>query len=97
MSRCRAAVKRPTRTRPDRDPSTRPNHDGPLRRLPDGLAFSQRRSFEFRPDGTARVEAGSATPEWAVIPAGGLVLSVTNGTATRSITVNGMGRVQIVL
>jgi type II secretion system protein H len=80
---------------PDRDPSTRPNHDGPLKRLPRGLTFSVVRSIEFRPDGTARVDGGSASAEWATIPAGGLSISLTNGTSSRSITINGLGRVQL--
>lgn len=80
---------------PDRDPGTRPNHDGPLKRLPRGLTFSVVRSIEFRPDGTARVDGGTASGEWATIPAGGLPISLTNGISTRSITINGLGRVQL--
>jgi prepilin-type N-terminal cleavage/methylation domain-containing protein len=80
----------------DSDPSTRPNHDGPLRRLATGVAFSAIQSIEFWPDGTARSSDGSGTGSWATIPADGTTLVLTNGTVTRSIAVNGMGRVQVI-
>jgi prepilin-type N-terminal cleavage/methylation domain-containing protein len=79
----------------DQDPTTRPNHDGPLRRLPTGVAMGATWSMEFWPDGTARTASGDGTGTWAVIPAGGAAVSVTNGTLSRAIAVNSMGRVQL--
>src|SRR5688572_13269848 len=35
----------------DREPLTRPNHDGPLRRLSDKVTFGAAKNLEFWPDG----------------------------------------------
>jgi type II secretory pathway pseudopilin PulG len=85
----------------DRDPATRPNLDGPVRRLDPKLAFGAVRSIEFWPDGSAHVDTG--TTPWALLPVEGTAWTVTHsssgygGTYTRTatLTVNGIGKIQL--
>jgi prepilin-type N-terminal cleavage/methylation domain-containing protein len=79
----------------DNDPLTRPNLDGPLHRLPAGLEITGVGGIEFRPDGTARSDAAGGTIAWQDIPTDGVSATVTKGELSRSIAVNGMGRVFI--
>lgn len=78
----------------DNDPLTRPNLDGPLRRLPPGVSFDGAQTVEFWPNGTARVDAGSGTP-WPKIRAAGTAISLTKGAETLSIEVNGRGKIHL--
>lgn len=72
----------------DNDPQTRPNFDGPVRQLKDGITMTTKR-FEFKPDGTAMEMVGNTpTPiatEVAVV--------ITQGTKTKTVTVNALGKV----
>lgn len=72
---------------------SRPNHDGPVRYLRAGVSFVSSQTIEFWPDGTAHTDAGTGTP-WPRIT-GVVALSVQYKTSSRSITVNGVGKVQI--
>jgi prepilin-type N-terminal cleavage/methylation domain-containing protein len=80
----------------DQDPLTRPNHDGPLHWLPNGVTMGGVGGIEFRPDGTARSDAAGGTVTWMDIPVTGVSATVTKSTLSRTITINGMGRVHIV-
>jgi prepilin-type N-terminal cleavage/methylation domain-containing protein len=80
----------------DDDPLTRPNLDGPLHSVAQGITFSGASGIEFRPDGTARSDAFGGSITWADIPVGGVTATLTKTSRTRSITVNGMGRVFII-
>ena len=73
----------------DQNPFTRPNLDGPLRRLmPNTTMTSQ--VIEFRPNGRAfEVFGGVPTP----IP-GQAMITLTRNMKTRTVTINGIGRVQ---
>jgi prepilin-type N-terminal cleavage/methylation domain-containing protein len=75
---------------PDQDPFTRPNHDGPLRRLTMQTTVSTQ-VVEFRPNGTAFQVVGGAP---TTIP-GELMITVTRRLRTRTVIVNGMGRVSL--
>lgn len=77
----------------DRDALTRPNNDGPLRRLPQGVSFGSVQTIEFWPNGTAHASTGGSNP-WPVIPVAGVSVSVAKGTASQAITVNGLGKIQ---
>jgi prepilin-type N-terminal cleavage/methylation domain-containing protein len=81
---------------PDEDPLTRPNHDGPLHWLPVGVTMGGVGGIEFRPDGTARSDAAGGTVNWTDIGTAGVSATVTKGATSRSIIINGMGRVHIV-
>jgi len=81
---------------PDQDPLTRPNHDGPLHWLPNGVTMGGVGGIEFRPDGTARSDASGGSIAWADIPVGGVSATVTRNALSRTVTINGMGRVHII-
>jgi len=80
----------------DQDPLTRPNHDGPLHWLPNGVTMGGVGGIEFRPDGTARSDAAGGTVAWADIGVTGVSATVTKNSLSRTITINGMGRVFII-
>ena len=80
----------------DRNPLTRPNNDGPLRQLPTGVTFSGSASptLEFWPDGTVHKQAAAENP-WSVLPTTGTAITVTKGSTTKSVTINGLGKIQL--
>jgi prepilin-type N-terminal cleavage/methylation domain-containing protein len=73
---------------------TRPNHDGPVRLLGTDVSFAASQTVEFWPDGTAHADAGSGNP-WPPIAASGVTVTVRHKNTDKSITVNGVGKVQI--
>ena len=75
---------------PDDDLATRPNYDGPVRVLPAETALTDA-VLEFHPDGTAyRVVAG--VPQVMSAP---VTLTVTRRSVSRTVTINGLGKVQL--
>ena len=80
---------------PDNNPITRPNTDGPLRRLAAQVSFTTVTTIEFWPDGTAHTNTGGTNP-WPPIAAAGTNIVLTRGGKTRSILVNGIGKIQLV-
>jgi type II secretory pathway pseudopilin PulG len=78
----------------DSDPLTRPNLDGPLRRLPEGVTFVSAQTVEFWPDGTAHASSGGDAP-WPKIAADGVAVSITKDSETRAVEVNGRGKIRI--
>ena len=79
----------------DNNPLTRPNHDGPIRRLPTGITFSAANTLEFWPDGTVHQSNGATLP-WPVVPAAGTSITLAKGAVTKRIDVNGVGKVTLV-
>jgi Tfp pilus assembly protein FimT len=79
----------------DTDPSTRPNHDGPVRHLPDGISFGGAPTLEFWPDGTVHKQVAAEKP-WTQLPTTGASVAVKKGTSVKTITVNGLGKIQLV-
>jgi len=79
----------------DNNPLTRPNHDGPMRRLPPGITFSAANTLEFWPDGTVHQQNGATLP-WPVIPAAGTSVTLAKGAVTKRIDVNGVGKITLV-
>jgi prepilin-type N-terminal cleavage/methylation domain-containing protein len=79
---------------PDGDPMTLPNLDGPVRMLHPALSFGASQTLEFRPGGTVHASTGG-TGAWPEVPTGGTAITVTKGSTTRSITVNGIGKIQL--
>lgn len=74
----------------DRNPATRPNFDGPIRFLDSRLTVAGS-DLEFAPDGTTR-QLVTGTPQ----PIGTTVtMTVAKGSTTRTVIVNGLGRIQI--
>jgi len=76
----------------DADPVTRPNLDGPARRLESTVTFVASTTIEFWSDGTAHYDTGIGNP-WPLIPVAGLNISVARKGITSTITVNGLGKV----
>ena len=78
----------------DTNTLTRPNHDGPLRSLDPSVSFGSTATIEFWPDGSAHQASGTTVP-WPVIATTGAAITVTRNSVVRTITVNGLGKVQI--
>ncbi len=70
-----------------------PNQDGAVRRLRQDVSFTASQTIEFWPDGTAHVDTGTGNP-WPQIAAD-VPISMSYKATTKSITVNGVGKVQI--
>jgi prepilin-type N-terminal cleavage/methylation domain-containing protein len=79
----------------DNDPATRPNHDGPLRYLPSGVTFGASPTLEFWPNGTVHKQAAAENP-WATVDVNGTAVTVVKGTSVKTVTVNGLGKIQLV-
>jgi prepilin-type N-terminal cleavage/methylation domain-containing protein len=79
---------------PDNNPITRPNNDGPLRRLSSQVTFTTATTIEFWPDGTAHTNSGGINP-WPPIASPGTNIILTRSSKTRSILVNGIGKIQL--
>jgi prepilin-type N-terminal cleavage/methylation domain-containing protein len=80
----------------DNDPATRPNLDGPVHRLPDGVTMGGVSGIEFLPNGTARSDAPGGAITFGDIPVAGVTATATKGSASRTVIINGLGRVFIV-
>ena len=78
----------------DTNPLTRPNYDGPLQRLHSSLAFGAANDLEFWPDGSVHYKSGATNP-WPQVPTAGTAVTLTKGTLVKTITVNGLGKVQL--
>jgi hypothetical protein len=79
---------------PDRNPLTRPNNDGPLRTLDSTVTFSNVTTIEFWPDGSAHTNTGGINP-WPPIVAAGTTVTLVKGSQSKTILVNGVGKVQV--
>jgi hypothetical protein len=73
---------------------TRPNNDGPLRRLQLQASFTSFPTLEFWPDGTVHADAGAGTP-WPQVAAAGVTITVSRKGKTRSVMVNSLGKVKL--
>jgi hypothetical protein len=78
----------------DKNPMTRPNNDGPLRTLDSKVTFSNVTTIEFWPDGSAHTNTGGTNP-WPPITGAGVTITLVKGTTTKTILVNGVGKVQV--
>jgi len=79
----------------DNDPATRPNHDGPTRYLPRGVTFGSAATLEFWPNGTVHKQVAAENP-WTTVDVAGTAITVVKGTSVKSVTVNGLGKIQLV-
>lgn len=79
---------------PDNNPITRPNNDGPLRMIRDQVTITTSTTIEFWPDGTAHTNTGGINP-WPPIASPGTNIILTRGTKTKTILVNGIGKIQL--
>ncbi len=74
----------------DQNPFTRPNADGPVRRLPQDVTVSTL-DVEFRPNGTA-YQVVSGTPQAIT---GEVSVVVTRNGQSRTVTINGLGKIRL--
>ena len=74
----------------DNDAITRPNFDGPVRTLPAGATVTSS-VIEFRPDGTA-AQVVSGTAQAITTP---VTVTITRNGKSKSVTINGLGKVQL--
>jgi prepilin-type N-terminal cleavage/methylation domain-containing protein len=79
---------------PDNNPITTPNHDGPLRQIHSSVAFGATKTLEFWPDGSVHADEGTGNP-WPALPTTGTAITLTKGTTVKTITVNGVGKIQL--
>jgi Tfp pilus assembly protein FimT len=80
----------------DNEPVTRPNHDGGVRTLPSQVTFSAAPTLEFWPDGSVHKQAGSENPWLTLDATTGATIKVRKGTEEKIISVNGLGKIQLV-
>ena len=73
---------------------TRPNHDGPLRTIDPSVSFSGATTIEFWPDGSAHTNSAGTDP-WPAIAGTGTMVTLVRKSITKSILVNGVGKIQI--
>ena len=76
----------------DRNALTRPNHDGPLKEINQRVVFGAAPTIEFWPTGAAYTVNADGTS--AALPGGASSITVTKGTVTKTVTVNGLGKVE---
>jgi prepilin-type N-terminal cleavage/methylation domain-containing protein len=80
----------------DNDPVTRPNHDGAVRLLPAQVEFSAVTTLEFWPDGTVHKQVAGENPWLPLDASTGATIKVRRGTEEKMISVNGLGKIQLV-
>jgi prepilin-type N-terminal cleavage/methylation domain-containing protein len=79
----------------DNDPATRPNHDGPIRYLPRNVTFGVAPTLEFWPNGTVHKQVAAENP-WTTVNVAGTAVTLVKGTSVKTVTVNGLGKIQLV-
>lgn len=77
----------------DQSRLTRPNNDGPVRRLQQGSTFSASTTLEFWPNGSVHKDALAGNP-WPVLGAAE-TLTVSRRGKTKSIRVNALGKIEM--
>lgn len=78
----------------DLSPLSRPNRDGALRTLDSSVTFTQSTTIEFWPDGSAHTDTGGTNP-WPPIAGTGYSIILTRKGISKSIVVNGVGKIQL--
>jgi len=80
----------------DNEPVTRPNHDGAVHTLPSQVTFSAVVNLEFWPDGTVHKQVSGENPWTQLDSTNGATIKVKKGTLEKVISVNGLGKIQLV-
>jgi len=75
---------------------TKPNNDGPIRRLETNVSFSGTPlTLEFWPDGTVHYPTATPGTAGANIGTAGVTFTLTKAGKTKNIVVNGLGKIQM--
>ena len=93
-NRCDESIYPYNPTGSDASRLTRPNNDGPLRRLSPQASFTAFPTLEFWPDGSVHADAGTGNP-WPTVANTGVTITVSRKGKTRNITVNSGGKIQL--
>jgi type II secretory pathway pseudopilin PulG len=94
LGRCSETTYPYSPTGADRSRLTRPNNDGPIRRLSPGTSFSVKQTLEFWPNGTVHANTSGANP-WPIVGSTGVTLTLIRNGKSKNITVNGLGKIQM--
>jgi Tfp pilus assembly protein FimT len=92
IDRCSETTYRYSPTGADKSRLTRPNNDGPVRRLPQGTTFSTKQTLEFWPNGSVHINSGGTNP-WPIVGTAGVTITLTRKGRTKNIKVNGFGKI----
>lgn len=76
----------------DRNVLTRPNLDGPVKRIDPRVTFGAAPTIEFWPSGAAYGVNGDGTS--ALLAAGETSITLTKGTDVRTVKVNSLGKIE---
>ena len=79
----------------DQSRLTRPNNDGPIRRLAPGTTFTAKKTLEFWPNGTVHADASASPPNpWSIVGTS-VTITVTRKGKSKNLVVNGFGKIQM--
>ena len=73
---------------------TRPNNDGPVRRVQTGTTFTASQTLEFWPDGTVHTPCQALCSPGAGTRINTVTITLSRKGKTKNITVNGLGKIQ---
>ncbi len=94
LTRCSESLYPYSPTGADKSRLTRPNNDGPIRRLQQGTTFTAKKTLEFWPDGTVHNGMASQAP-WPLLTPAGVTISLTRKSKVRSLRVNSRGKIEM--
>jgi Tfp pilus assembly protein FimT len=72
---------------------TRPNNDGPIRRMYTGTTFTAKQTLEFWPDGTVHTACQAVWCDTGASKIGTVTITLARKSKTKNITVNGLGKI----
>lgn len=94
LTRCSESSYPYSPTGADKSRLTRPNNDGPVRRLYSGTTFTAKQTLEFWPNGTVHT-ACQAVCQGGPVQIGTVTLTLARKGVSKSIKVNGLGKIQM--
>jgi hypothetical protein len=94
LARCDEATYPYKPTGSDSSRLTKPNNDGAIRRLETNVTLTAAQTLEFWPDGTVHFPGGAGVAG-GNIGTVGVTITLTKGTKTKNIVVNGLGKIQM--
>ena len=93
-TRCSESAYPYSPTGADKSRLTKPNNDGPIRRLQPGVTLTVKKTVEFWPDGTVHSGLQTQAP-WPLIGAAGETITLTRKGVSKSIRINSLGKIQM--
>lgn len=93
-TRCSESLYPYSPTGADKSRLTRPNNDGPIRRLEANTSFTAKTTLEFWPNGTVHGGTLAQTP-WPQLGASGATITLARKGISKSIRINGLGKIDM--